>query len=225
MDKSVHERSILLSPSFKVTDAECLLHFNHPNLTYSPALINRYIFSFRGRNHSSFELQNILLIRCIWLYSVLFCSVMVCVWVIQMADPWNRQHICHWFYPMLTKPGAEQREICQGGFAPSQLVLLYALYFHLCTWGRIAQNSAQRPLASAEEQNRERNHRFCRTHKHPECRSHSLPDVLCVSCSNKAAATSSQTPGKQHSPQKSSDLETHFHWQFGEVGHSLKKKP
>lgn len=52
---------------------------------------------------------------------------------------------------------------------------------------------------------------FCRTHKHPECRSRSLPDVLCVSCSNKAAATSSPTPGKQHSPQKSSHLETHFH--------------
>lgn len=52
---------------------------------------------------------------------------------------------------------------------------------------------------------------FCRTCKHPECRSRSLPDVLCVSRSNKAAATSSQTPGKQHSPQKSSNLETHFH--------------
>ena len=52
---------------------------------------------------------------------------------------------------------------------------------------------------------------FCRTHKHPECRSHSLPDVLRMSCSNKAAATSSQTTGKHHSPQKSSHLETHFH--------------
>lgn len=83
MVESAHERNILLSPSFKVTDTECLLHFTHPNLTYSPAQINCHIFAFRGRNHPSPELQNILSVPCIWIYSVLFCSIIVCVCVMK----------------------------------------------------------------------------------------------------------------------------------------------
>lgn len=65
---------------------------------------------------------------------------------------------------------------------------------------------------------------FCRTHKHPECRSHSLPDVLCLSCSNKAAATSGQTPGKQHSPQKEQPFgKCIFIDNLGKLGIHLRK--
>lgn len=89
MDESVHENSILFSPSFKVADAECLLHLNHRNLTWSPAQINCHIFALRGRSYPSSELQNILLVSYLGLYSVLCCSAIVFLWVMITADPWD----------------------------------------------------------------------------------------------------------------------------------------
>lgn len=129
-----------------------------------------------------------------------------------MAAPWNREAPLLLVLSHCNKTWHRSGRnmpwwICTSLSCSSICTALSSL--HLGTY--CPKRCSKTPRISRRTKQRVKLPNFCRTHKHPECRSHSLPDVLCVSCSNKAAAASSQTPGKQHSPKKSSHLETHFH--------------
>lgn len=83
-----------------------------------------------------------------------------------------------------------------------------------------------RPLISTEEQNSEGNYPISaelintRNVGHTHC-------LMCCACHvpTKQLPRVAKLPESRAAPKKSSHLETHFHWQFGQVGHSLKKKP
>lgn len=140
---------------------------------------------------------------CIRFSSSLLCSVFV-LWV-HHDNRCSREErsmlVIDLFYPILTNPGVDWKKCAK---VDLHLFILFFCRHSAFLWASrdlLPKMMLETPHISRTKQWGKLPN-FCRTHKHPECRSHSLPDVLCLSCSDKAAATSGHTPGKQTSPQK-----------------------
>lgn len=128
------------------------------------------------------------------------------------------------FYPILTTPGIDWKKCAK---VDLHLFILFFCRRHALLWASrdlLPKMMPETPYISRRTKQWGKLPNFCGTHKHPECRSHSLPDVLCLSCSNKAAATSGQTPGKQSSPPKRAAIWKHiFIDNLGKLGIHLRK--